>query len=272
MLLTEADHLPKATVKFLKELMADHLVGNNKSATIHLVGGEAVLSKNLERELRALNFKIERHGGANREETSLEVMKAMGVDAQTANNKAFVVGANGEADAMSIAAVAADQKTPIVVTSNNGISEDAVYELKGMDTTIVGGKAVVTAADEKALREEAKSVNRVYGANRKATNAEVIKKYYNKAGFANAVGSAQNIIVAKDGQNNKVELVDALAAANMAASKKAPIVLATDKLSKEQTSAINSYAKDAYGLFQVGGGVSRDVVKTIARMLNLTNR
>ena len=270
MLLTEADHLPKATVKFLKELMADHLVGNNKSATIHLVGGESVLNKSLERELRELGFKIERYDGSNREETSLLVM-----DAVRKNNgddtKAFVVGAEGEADAMSISAVAADQKTPIVVAKKGGISEDAVYELKGMDTTIVGGKTVVTERDEKALREEAKSVNRVYGSNRKATNAKVIEKYYNDS-FANGVGNAQNVIVAKDGQRRAIDLVDALAAANMAATKKAPIVLATNKLSKEQETAINSYANDAYGLFQVGGQVERPVMKTIAKMLNLTNR
>ena len=271
MLLTEADHLPKATVKFLKELMADHLVGNNKSATIHLVGGESVLNKSLEKELRGLGFKIERYDGDNREETSLLVMDAVRKN-NGKDSKAFVVGAEGEADAMSISAVAADQKTPIVVAEKGGISEDAVYELKGMDTTIVGGKTVVTARDENALREEAKSVNRIYGDNRKATNAKVIEKYYNESGFAEGVGRAQNVIVAKDGQRRPIDLVDALAAANMAATKKAPIVLATSKLSKEQESAINSYAKDAYGLFQVGGQVNKEVVRTIARMLNLTNR
>ena len=271
MLLTEADHLPKATVKFLKELMADHLVGNNKSATIHLVGGESVLNKSLEKELRGLGFKIERYDGDNREETSLLVMDAVRKN-NGKDSKAFVVGAEGEADAMSISAVAADQKTPIVVAEKGGISEDAVYELKGMDTTIVGGKTVVTARDENALREEAKSVNRIYGDNRKATNAKVIEKYYNESGFAEGVGRAQNVIVAKDGQRRPIDLVDALAAANMAATKKAPIVLATSKLSKEQESAINSYAKDAYGLFQVGGQVNKEVVRTIAKMLNLTNR
>ena len=271
MLLTEADHLPKATVKFLKELMADHLVGNNKSATIHLVGGESVLNKSLEKELRGLGFKIERYDGDNREETSLLVMDAVRKN-NGKDSKAFVVGAEGEADAMSISAVAADQKTPIVVAKKGGISEDAVYELKGMDTTIVGGKTVVTARDENALREEAKSVNRIYGDNRKATNAKVIEKYYNESGFAEGVGRAQNVIVAKDGQRRPIDLVDALAATNMAATKKAPIVLATSKLSKEQESAINSYAKDAYGLFQVGGQVNKEVVRTIAKMLNLTNR
>ena len=172
---------------------------------------------------------------------------------------------------MSIASVAATQKTPIIVAKKGGISEDGLYEVRDRHVTIVGGKTVVTAAEEKEIRTEAASVNRIPGANRKATNAEVIKRYYNKS-FANGVGNAQNVIVAKDGQRREIDLVDALAAANMASEKKAPIVLATNKLSKEQEAAINSYANDAYGLFQVGGQVERSVVKTIAKMLNLTNR
>ena len=130
MLLTEADTLPKATRTYLKELMADHLVGANKSATIHLVGGEAVLSTKLARELRNLGFEVERYGGENREATSLEVAEAIeeklgGKDAR------FVVGAEGEADAMSIASVAASKTTPIIVAKKGGISEDGLYELKG---------------------------------------------------------------------------------------------------------------------------------------------
>ena len=268
-LLTEADHLPKATKAYLREVLSNIALGDVPNVTINLVGGETVLNKSLESELKAIGFKgftVERFGGDNREATSIEVAKEISSD------KAFVVGGEGEADAMSIASVAATQKTPIIVAKKGGISEDGLYAVRDKHATIVGGKAVVSIEDEKEIRTEAESVNRVYGDNRKATNAEIIKRYYNKSGFANGVGNAQNIIVAKDGQRNKTELVDALAAANMASEKKAPIVLATDKLSREQESVINSYAKDAYGLFQVGGQVNKEVVRTIARMLNLTNR
>ena len=268
-LLTYADRLPKETKAYLREVLSNIALGDVPNVTINLVGGESVLTKDLERELKAIGFhgfKVERFGGDNREETSLEVAKEIKSD------KAFVVGGEGEADAMSIAAVAATQQTPIIVAKKGGISEDGLYEVRDKDVTIVGGKTVVTSGEEKEIRTEAKSVNRVYGSNRKATNAEVIKRYYNTAGFAEGVGRAQNVIVAKDGQRKEIELVDALAAANMASEKKAPIVLATSKLSKEQETVINSYAKDAYGLFQVGGQVNKEVVRTIARMLNLTNR
>ena len=266
-LLTEADALPKATKAYLKELMADHLVGGKETAKIHLVGGEAVLNKSLERELKALGFEVERYDGDNREETSLAVAKEIGLD------EAFVVGGEGEADAMSIAAVAAKTKTPIVVAKKGGISEDATYELRKSDVTVIGGESVVSKSDYNAIKAEAKGVTRVSGSNRKATNALIISKYYKHTSAGNGfVGSAKNVVVAKDGQRNKTELVDALAAANLASEKQAPIVLATDKLSREQLNALALNAKESYALYQVGHGVSRDVVKTIATHLGLTNR
>ena len=265
-LLTEADALPKATKTYLKEVIKNIEVGNLKDVTIHLVGGESVLNKSLERELRGLGFDVERYGGANREETSLAVAKEM------ETNKAFVVGAEGEADAMSIASVAASSKTPIIVAKKGGISEDAVYALRDSNVTIIGGKAVVSENDENAIKAEANGVIRIKGSNRQATNAEIIKRYY-KGGYADSVGNAKNIIVAKDGQRDKSELVDALAAANMASEKKAPIVLATNKLSKAQLEAIISNGNEVHALYQVGIGVDKEnVVRAIARQLGLTNR
>ena len=265
-LLTEADALPKATKTYLKEVIKNIEVGNLKDVTIHLVGGESVLNKSLERELRGLGFDVERYGGANREETSLAVAKEM------ETNKAFVVGAEGEADAMSIASVAASSKTPIIVAKKGGISEDAVYALRDSNVTIIGGKTVVSANDEKAIKAEANGVIRIEGSNRQATNAEIVNRYY-KGGYADSVGNAKNVIVAKDGQRNKTELVDALAAANMASEKKAPIVLATNKLSKAQLNALALNAKEAHALYQVGIGVDKEnVVRVIARQLGLTNR
>ena len=266
-LLTEADALPKATKAYLKEVLKNVEIGGLKNVTIHLVGGESVLNKSLERELRGLGFSVERYGGDNREETSLEVAKAMG-----SLDKAFVVGAEGEADAMSIASVAATSKTPIVVAKKGGISEDAVYALRDSNVTIIGGKTVVSANDEKAIKAEANGVIRIEGSNRQATNAEIVNRYY-KGGYADSVGNAKNVIVAKDGQRNKTELVDALAAANMASEKKAPIVLATNKLSKAQLNALALNAKEAHALYQVGIGVDKEnVVRVIARQLGLTNR
>ena len=268
-LLTEADALPKATKAYLKEILSEVKIGHLDDVTINLVGGESVLNRSLERELKGLGFKVERFGGDNREETSLEVAKEI----DNAYNKAFVVGAEGEADAMSIAAVASELKTPIVVAKKGGISEEALYELKNQYVTVIGGETVVSKADYNAIKAEAKGVTRIPGSNRKETNAEIIKKYYKKASATEGfVGPAENVVVAKDGQKNKSHLVDALAAANMAAAKNAPIVLATDKLSKEQENALELNVVNTKALYQVGHGVSRDnVMAPIAKLLGLSN-
>ena len=264
-LLTEANELPKATKAYLKELLANKTV-SNLNTTVHLVGGTSVLTKSLERELKNLGFKVERHGGDNREETSLAVAEAI-EDKKGSLENAFVVGADGEADAMSIAAKASELERPIIVAKKGGLTEDAIDTLKDVNVTVIGGENAISKADYNAVKDEAKSINRIAGSNRQATNALVIEKYYGGS-FA---GSTKNVVVAKDGQNNKSELIDALSAANLASQKDAPVVLATNKLSTAQINALELNATDAATLYQVGNGVARDVVKTIAQRLGLAN-
>ena len=260
-LLTEADSLPKATKAYLKELVRNKTVSNLKT-TIHLVDGESVLSKSLVKELKSLGFKVERHGGDNREETSLEVAKAMGTVTD-----AFVVGAEGEADAMSIAAKASELERPIIVSKKVGITEDAVDTFKDVNVTVIGGENAISKANFNAIKDEANTVSRIAGSNRQATNALVIEKYYGGS-FA---GLTKNVVVAKDGQNNKSELIDALSAVNLASQKDAPVVLATNKLSTAQINALELNATNAATIYQVCNGVARDVVKTIAQRLGLAN-
>ena len=263
-LLTESDKLPTATKDYLFRVLKNIELGNLENVKISIVGGTSVVSKSLERELEGYGFDVERFGGDNREETSLEVAEAVFSNNKSSKGNAYVVGAQGEADAMSIAPVAAGAETPIIVSKNGGISEDAIDELKGFNVTVIGGENAVSAADYKALKAKANSIIRVAGENRQATNAAIINKYYN-------ISNTSNVIIAKDGQNNKNELIDALAAANMASEKKAPIVLATNKLSTSQINALELKGKNAEALYQVGNGVARDVVKEIAQRLGLTN-
>ena len=273
-LLTESDELPRATKDFLKEILAEKQIGD-VNTTVHLVGGTSVLSRNLEKELRSYGFKIERYNGANREETSLEVAEAI-EKASKATNERFVVGADGEADAMSIAPVAAtpdgsNKVTPIIVSKRGGISYNALDELDGKDVTVVGGEAAVSKEDYEAIEEatgDNGSIERVAGENRQATNAAIIKKYY----YGTPGVTEESVIVSKDGRGNKEELVDALTVANLAVQKKAPIVLAKDSLSAAQADALKLRAKHSDSLYQVGHGVSRDnVMAPIAKLLGLSN-
>ena len=259
-LLTESNKLPAATKEYLKELISQVPVGKLNEVKIKIVGGTSVVSKAVEKELKGYGFDVDRFGGANREETSLLVAEEIGEGKDT-----FVVGAEGEADAMSIAAYAASQKQPIVVAKKGGISEEALETLEDVKVTVIGGESVVSANEYKEIKAVAEAVTRVSGSNRQATNAEIIARYYTN----NFAGAAKNVVVAKDGQKNKSELIDALAATTLASKNNAPIVLATNKLSNAQINALELNASSANAVYQVGHGVARDIVKTIATRLGV---
>ena len=265
-LLTEKDGLPSATKAYIRDLLNTVPVGQIKNITIDLVGGEGVLSESLVDELKGYGFKVKRFGGETREETSLEVARKIKSESSGINNL-YVVGATGEADAMSIAPIASTvaNKGAIIVSDFNGLSREALREIEDFDAnvTIVGGDACVSEADEAKLKEIAKENNsgkttkRVSGTDRKDTNAKIIKEYYN-------LTTTDAVVLAKDDV-----LVDALTAANLASQKNAPIVLATSELSESQINEINLKAGQAKALYQIGHGVKTPVLQKLADLLKL---
>lgn len=269
MLLVEKDRIPKATADYIRTLAGNAQVGNLSGIEIDIVGGTSVVSRNVEKELKSYGFTVKRYGGKDREDTSMKVANVI-----NGAKNAYVVGANGEADAMSIASVASNKnlnagnQAPIIVSKNSGLSDDTLEYLSNKAVTVVGGESVVSKADFDSIKEvvnNPNSVTRIAGENRQETNAKVISTYY-KDGFG---GATTDVLVAKDGQRNKMELVDALTVSNLAALNNAPIVLATNKLDKAQLNALELYGKNANALYQVGHGVSLDVVKTLANLLGL---
>ena len=285
-LLTKSDSIPKATADYMKELIAEQKFGEMNKVTVYLVGGETVISPAIEKQLKDFGLRVVRAGGANREETSLKVAEVMAKDANRGDNSgttpvdmshAFIVGAEGEADAMSIAAVAAREGNPIIVESKNGLSEKALDEITKwkhdfdyasndkLSATIVGGESVVSKATLKKLQAKDIATDRVHGSNRQKTNAAVIRRYYKTEGI-------NHVLVSKDGSNNKKrDLIDALTSTSLSVQHKAPIVLGTNKLDIEQMSALEQKAnRTGVYVYQVGHGVARDVVKAIANRFSLS--
>ena len=267
-LLTESDSIPKATKDYIRELIKYQTVGNLDKVTVYLVGGESVISKSLENELKDLGLRIVRAGGKDREATSLEVAKLMEKENGEYFENAFLVGANGEADAMSIASVAAKKRQPIIVESPKGVSEDTIEFLHGYKSsleksaTIIGGESVVSKATEETLKAEKIAVDRIAGSNRQNTNAEIINRF--------APSGLKQIVISKDGVAKKSELIDALTATSLAVKDNAPIVLGTNKLNENQINAIEKKAqRTGIYVYQVGHGVARDVLKQIATRVGL---
>ena len=285
-LLTESDRLNSTTKEYLKELSTELSAKQLKNIKVTLVGGRSVLSNSVVEELEDMGFKVERVGGSNREETSVNVAKAVGKAKSTSGNKnsVFVVGANGEADAMSIAAVASieDNETPIIVSKAGGISSDALEYIEDVSADgtvrIIGGETVFSKDDEEKISDVLVKNNEVYriaGANRQATNAAIIKEYYSVA-----TTKSKGIVLVKDGAGNNSELIDALSAANYAAAKKAPIVLATNSVSDAQKNALLNMDKDTNFnaasnptgvIAQVGQGVARTTLESVAKLLGVSN-
>ena len=262
-LLTASDELPSATKAYLNELIDTQ---KNKDITVHVIGGDAVISSSVVKELKSMNLKVERLGGKDRQETSLAVAEKIADLTTGAVSTAYVVGANGEADAMSIAGKAASQNAPIIVSGYKGLSDESLDVLEDKNVTVLGGEAVVSDSDFEAVKSVAKLSRRIAGKNRKATNAAVINTLYSGIGDGANVGASttKSVIVAKDD-----ELIDALTSANLSAVHNSPIVLGTKSLTEDQLNAVVEGAKYAKKVYQVGGGVAEDVVKAVAEALNL---
>ena len=269
MLLVEKDRIPKATADYIKTLAGQSKIDDLSNITIDIVGGTGVVSRNVEKELKAFGFTVKRYGGKDREDTSMKVANVI-----NGATNAYVVGANGEADAMSIASVASNKnlnagnQAPIIVSKTEGLSQDTLEYLENKNVAVIGGEAVVSKADFDSIKEvvnNPNSVTRIAGENRQETNAKVISTYY-KDGFG---GATTDVLVAKDGTRNKMDLVDALTVSNLATLNNAPIVLATNSLDKAQINALELYSNGAKALYQVGHGVSIDVVKKLANILGL---
>ena len=274
-LLSQVDSLPAATKDYLKELSSEIAAKNLNKVTVTLIGGHAVLSDEVVSELEDMGFSVKRIGGDNREETSVKVAEKM-----PASTTTFVVGGNGEADAMSISAVAADKKAPIIVSKTNTISSDALSYLEDEASTdtvrIIGGESVFSKESEEKVNKALAKTNAAYrisGKNRQATNAAVIKEYYSASST-----DAEGIVLVKDGVAKKSELVDALSAANYAVKIKAPIVLGTSGITDEQkNNLLNIDMATAVPatkgiVAQVGEGANRTLLETIAGLFNISNK
>ncbi|HBF4260155.1 TPA: S-layer protein SlpA [Clostridioides difficile] len=286
LLLTSKDKLDSNVKSEIKRVMnLKNTVGVNSSKKVYLAGGVNSISKDVENELKDMGLKVTRLAGDDRYATSLEIADEIGLD----NDKAFVVGGTGLADAMSIAPVASKlesgEATPIVVVDGKAktLSSDASDFLGNAQVDIIGGENSVSKDVEKDIDDATgKSPERVSGDDRQATNAEVIKNsdYYDK-------GRVKNFFLAKDGSTKEDQLVDALAAAAVAGNfgtkfdtntgvdisktSPAPIVLATDSLSSDQSVAISKALGDNDGenLVQVGKGIATSVVTKLKDLLNM---
>ena len=207
-----------------------------------MIGGDAVLTSKVEEGLKALKLKVDRIKGTTREETALAIAKRLdGI--KDVSEIAVVNGVTGLADAVSVAATAAEKGMPILLANPKkglSVAEKFIKDESIKISYIIGG---TTALPEK-LVSSLPSKQRIEGSNRNDTNAKVIEKFYGDK-------ELDNLYLAKDGRGGENQLIDALAVGVLAAKNGAPVLIASKQLNKKQVDVINT--KRINTVTQVGG-------------------
>lgn len=249
--------------------------------TVYIVGGENSVpyaaKKQLEDKFGAVVVRL---AGDDRYDTSLEVDHRLVKDGQAISTR-FVVGGNGAADAMSASAVAARKNTagqvaPILVVRKDGIKATTRTYLNARGLTqayVVGGTSTASTQVfkdiEKVVNQTPVSSNvnnnvvkRLAGDDRYATNLAVINEFYKAPKNANGL-----VVVSGKTQY----LVDAQTAGAFAGDRNLAVLLTADKLNKAQEATLaNGVLKGLKtNIYQVGGVVSADVMKSVVDILGL---
>lgn len=166
-----------------------------RPSEIILIGGDGVLSKNLEVELQSIQKNITRISGKDRYETATEIAKKL-----NAPETAFLVNGLQDADAISIAGVAAKLGAPVLMTQANTIPETTLnyleeYSVKNI--ILIGGTRPIGASVEEKLKGTY-SVGRISGKDRFETGVLINERFLKDAKtlfFANGLNTADALSI-----------------------------------------------------------------------------
>lgn len=223
--------------------------------TVDIVGGVNSVSDSVKAEIEAMGITVNRIAGDSKYDTALEVAKQI----DDISDISKIAVANGEvlADAVSVAAPAAQNKMPIILAHpTKGLDAETkkYIDSQGVSKSyVIGGTSSVSTTTQNSLPGTKK---RLEGTNRQGTNASVIKEFYTSSSY-------DNMYVAKSGQVNKAdEIADALAVGVLAASNQDPVMLVGKNLGSTQKTLLEG--KDLEKITKVGGNIptaSIDAIK-----------
>lgn len=254
-LLSSENTLPNETKSEIERL---------KPKKIILIGGENTIASEVVSDIKSISedISIERIGGNNRYETSLEIAKH--IDEKKDVNKIYVGNSYGEPDLISIATKAGQDKQPIILSEKDKIKDD-MYELlksEELDNAyIIGGENsiqqdVIESLNKITLYDISK--NRIGGVDRYDTNVQIIDKFYNDKNM-------DNLIV-----TDSKDSINALMAAPLSSKIKSPImILPSEKLTQSQVDLLNN--KYANKINVLGNNVNSNVLNELVDLLTLDN-
>lgn len=214
--------------------------------TVDIVGGLNSVNDSVKSEIQAMGITVNRIAGNSKYDTALEVAKK--IDAISDISKIAV--ANGEvlADAVSVAAPAAQNEMPIILAHpKNGLDDKtkAYINGEGVNTSyVIGGTNSVSSTTQNSLPGTKK---RLEGSGRQDTNAAVVKEFYTSSSY-------DNVYVTKSGQVNKQdEIADALAVGVLAAKEQDPVVIVGKSLATSQSNLLRD--KKFTQVTEIGNGI-----------------
>lgn len=209
---------------------------------VYIIGSTNSISKAIEEKLSDANkgdFKVKRIGGNNRFETSVNVAREI-LKIKGGIGKVFIAnGYKGDADAMSISAVAARDGEPIILTNGKVLDQESTSIVEQTRNIFaIGGTNNISTSLVSNL-----GAKRIAGNDRYHTNAEVIKTFY--------VDKPSRYYL-----SDAYKLVDALTGGPLAGKYISPIVLVGNNNDK----SVLKGAKELTAL----GGISKSVLEKCA--------
>lgn len=208
---------------------------------IYMMGGVNTISKKVENSLKK-NFphaKITRIMGNNRYDTSAESAKTRA----NTTNLIFAAGTN-YADALYATSLAAHQNAPILLVSNEGLSQSTrkfIQSIGNIDNvTIVGGEISVNQSVKNQIENLTKKrVTRLAGVDRYESSVEVAKRV--NANPAEVITTSGEVFA------------DALVSSTVAQKIKAPILLVKKDVIPLKVKEYMRDTNSIYKLTTIGG-------------------
>nr|WP_165492049.1 cell wall-binding repeat-containing protein [Egibacter rhizosphaerae] len=151
-----------------------------------VLGGDAALSRDIDRSLNDLDVEVDRLAGDDRFETATKVAEQL--PDQEVDTAYLVEGrhadpARGWPDAVAVSALAAAEGSPILLTDHDQLAPATTEALEHVDEVeIIGGSAAVSDNIETQVATLAEHIGRTSGDDRYETSLEVAERHAERSG------------------------------------------------------------------------------------------
>lgn len=255
-LVTKNTSLPKTVANELRRL---------KPKNVYIVGSSYNVNSSVEKAIRsASGAGVTRISGVTLGDTSARIAEVMAKNIGI--EEIYVVSSqNGPADALSIAARAAERVQPILVTGKASVSsyvKNFLYRFPADRAYFIGGDGSMQNSvldTVKGYLSNKNDVKRISGSDRHYTNAIILDEFY---------ATNEKLVYISKSSNDA--LVDSISVGPLAGKMNTPVIITpTNRVSK----AYDKYLQTAKTgkVVQIGGGITSEVMNHFSKSLEATS-